>query len=96
MNDFLQMNIFFAVTTMAVFFFGVMGMIALYYMIRILRNIEHVSRNVSSESDNIREDVRILRSKAREEGIRITHLMDFFLGMKERRRASSKKEKVEK
>jgi hypothetical protein len=96
MSEFLKMDIFFAVTTMVVFFFGIMGMVALYYMIRILRNIAHVARNVSEESDNVREDVKILREKARSEGIRITHLMDFFLGMKERRRASSKKEKVAK
>ncbi len=94
MSEFLKMDIFFAVTTMVVFIFGVMGMVALYYMIRVLRSIAHVADNVSKESDNVRKDVQELREKARSEGMRVTHLMDFFLGMKERRRTSSKKEKI--
>lgn len=94
MSEFLKMDIFFAVTTMVVFFFGVMGMVALYYIIRILRSLDHVARNVSDESDHIREDVRILRDKVRSEGMRITHLMDFFLGMKARKRTVHKKEEI--
>ena len=94
MSEFLKMDIFFAVTTMVVFFFFFIGMVALYYMIRILRSIDHVARNVSDESDNVRKDVQVLREKARAEGMRITHLMDFFLGMKDRKRSRSKKEEV--
>ena len=90
------MDIFFAVTTMVVFFSGIMGVVALYYMIRILRSMANVVRNVSEESDSLRKDVQVLREKAHSEGMRISHLMDFFLGMKDRKRAASKKEKVAK
>ena len=96
MSEFLKMDIFFAVTTIVVFFFGVMGMVALYYMIRILRSMSNVARNVSEESDSLRKDVQVFREKAHSEGMRITHLMDFFLGMRDRKRATSKKEKVTK
>lgn len=94
MSEFLKMDIFFAVTTMVVFFFGIMAMVALYYVIKILRSIDHVAKNVADESDNVRKDVQVLREKARSEGMRITHLMDFFLGMRERKRSKAKKEEI--
>ena len=94
MNEFFKMDIFFSVTTMVVFFFGVMGMVALFYMIRILRHINRVARNISEESDALRNDVAVIRTKVHEEGMRVTHLMDFFLGVRERKaRARSKKVK---
>ncbi len=98
MTDFLKMDIFFAVTTAAVFFAGVMGMVALFYVIRILRSIDHVAKNASDESDAIRVDIGALREKMREEGVRVSHLLDFFLGVRERKRAerSQKKEEVKK
>ena len=91
MNEFFKMDIFFAVTTMVVFFFGVMGMVALFYMIRILRHINRVARNVSEESNALRKDVAVLRTKVHEEGMRASHLMDFFLGMRERKARKSTK-----
>ncbi len=88
------MDIFFAVTTIVVFFFGILGMVALYYVIRILRSVDHIAHNVSDESDHIREDVQLLRSKVRAEGMRISHLMDFFAGMRTRKRTRTKNEEV--
>lgn len=87
MSEFLKMDIFFAVTTMVVFFFGALGMVALYYVVRILRNFDRVAKNIADESDNVKKDVALLRAKAHEEGMRIGHLLDFFLGMRERQRA---------
>lgn len=91
MTDFLKMDIFFAVTTAVVFFAGLMLLIALYYGIQILRSLSRVVKNVADESDNVRGDVAILRAKVRDEGMRVQHLMDFFLGMKERKTTSKKK-----
>ena len=91
MTDFLKMDVFFAVTTVIVFFWGVMGMVMLYYMIKILRKADHVAENVSAESDSLRKDVEVLRAKVREEGMRIQHLVDFFFGVRERKRSRSKK-----
>ena len=94
MSEFLKMDIFFAVTTAVVFFAGLMLLVALYYGIQILRSINRITKNVADESDNVRKDVQQLREKARSEGMRITHLMDFFLGMRERKRSKAKKEEV--
>lgn len=91
MTDFLKMDIFFGVTTVVVFLAGVMSLVALYYVIRILRSASHVAKNIAAESDNVRGDVAVLRAKVRDEGMRIQHLVDFFLGMKERKTAHKKK-----
>ena len=85
------MDIFFAVTTVVVFFAGLMLLVALYYGIQILRSLSHVAKNVADESDNVRGDVAVLRAKVRDEGMRVQHLLDFFLGMKERKAAHKKK-----
>jgi hypothetical protein len=95
MNDFLKMDIFFAVTTAVVFFFGVMSLVALYYVIMTLRSVSRIARNAADETDQLRGDVALLRVKIREEGMRVGHLMDFFLGIKARKATKVKKESKE-
>ena len=77
MQDFLKMDIFFFVTTFVVVSGGILLVIALYYVIRILRRVDHVMENVSEESNDIRGDIQILRQKVREEGLKMKHIGDF-------------------
>lgn len=93
MSEFLKMDIFFVATTAVVVLFGIAGLVALFYVIKILRSVEHVAENVSEESDNIREDVSVLRKKAHEEGVKMKHLADFVGSITRRaqKRASEKK-----
>ena len=96
MNEFLKMDIFFVVTTVVVVLLGAFSLLAMYYVIKILKNVEHVSENVSEESDHIKVDVSILRAKIRDEGMRVQHFLDLFGGIKTRhhsRKASEKKDK---
>lgn len=85
MSDFLKMDIFFATTTAAVFLFAAFLIVGLYYLIRILKNIDHITRNVSEESDRMREDIGVLRSKIRDEGMKVRHFLDFFSSMTSRK-----------
>ncbi|OGZ08658.1 MAG: hypothetical protein A2942_02605 [Candidatus Lloydbacteria bacterium RIFCSPLOWO2_01_FULL_50_20] len=94
MDDFLKMNVFFVVTTVVVFCGGLLLAVALFYVIRILRSVDNVARNVSEESDSLRGDLSVLRSKIREEGMKIRHFTDFFgriVGHKKTRRKSEEK-----
>ncbi len=95
MDEFLKMDIFFFVTTIVVLCFGILASIALYYAIKILKSIDHVARNVSEESDHLREDISVLRQKVRDEGMKIKHLVDFFSGMHKRRERKTKVHDVE-
>lgn len=78
MDDFFKMDVFFVATTAVVITGGVALIIALFYVIRILKSFDEVMKNVSLESDNIRDDIRILRARVREEGMKVKHVSDFF------------------
>ena len=90
MNDFFKMDLFFVVTTLVVLLAGVLLIVALYYLIRILKSFDHLAQNVSEESDAVRGDIEVLRVRAREEGMKVKHLVDFFSGMKARRQTRKK------
>ncbi len=90
MNEFLKMDIFFAMTTAVVVLIGIFSLVALFYIIKILRSVDHVADNVSKESDSLREDITILRHKVRDEGMKMQHLLDFFAGIKNRKEKHKK------
>lgn len=81
MDDFLKMDLFFVVTTAVVFLVGLFALVALFYLVRILRSADHVMGNVRIESDTIREDIGILRTKIKDEGIRLKHFGELFESM---------------
>lgn len=85
MDEFLKMDIFFVVTTVMVLIGGILLAIALFYVVRILRNIDHISENVSEESDHIKADIGVLRENVRKEGVKLKHFADFFGKMAGRR-----------
>ena len=90
MNDFFKMDFFFVVTTIVVLLAGTFLVVALYYLVRILKSVDHLVKNVSEESDHVREDIGELRERVREEGMKVKHLVDFFSGMKARRQTRRK------
>lgn len=93
MDDFLKMDLFFVVTTAVVFLVGLFALVALFYLVRILRSADHVMGNVRIESDSIREDIGILRTKIREEGVRLKHFGELFetLYVRQRKKKSTQK-----
>lgn len=90
MSEFLKMDIFFVVTTVVAVVVGVFLVIALYYLVRILKNVDHLAQNISTESDNVKEDLLLLRTRLREEGTKLKHFSDFFAGIARRKQARKK------
>ncbi len=84
MSEFVKMDVFFVVTTIAVIVVAGMLALALYRIVRILRNVEHVSQIVSDEGDLMRADIAEMRTAIKREGFKLTHLAAFA-----RRRAAS-------
>ena len=70
MSDFLQMNIFFFVTTLVAAGVGVLATLLLYRMWKILGHVEEISREVSEEAALVRADIDTVRTVARTEGLR--------------------------
>lgn len=77
MSEFLKMDIFFFVTTLVVIVLGVLTAFILWRLQRILKNVEHISEQVSLESDAIRHDIAELRSDLRAGKGRFKSLLSF-------------------
>ena len=65
MTELLQMDIFFFVTTVAVVLLGTFGTIVLWRVSRVLKNVEHLSKQAALESDLIRSDLVGMRTDIR-------------------------------
>lgn len=78
MNDFLKMDIFFIVTTLAVVMLGTVVTLILFRVWRILGHVEDISRDISEESALLRNDVAQMRSRIKTEGFKFAHIMSLF------------------
>lgn len=96
MDDFLKMDIFFAVTTAVVTLCGIFGLVALFYLIRILHKVNYIAQNVREESDYIRDDISTLRDKIKSEGMKFKHISDFFSNIYGPRTSTRRHAKVDK
>jgi hypothetical protein len=72
------MEEFLKIATIVVVAIGILAGVAFVYVIRILRNIAHVSQRVAEASDNIWFDLEKLRTSIRKVGAKMKHFVDFF------------------
>jgi hypothetical protein len=77
MDEFLKMDIFFVVATVAVAVLAVLSSFILWRLERILRHVEHISEQAAAESDNLREDLAEMRSEVHRGKNRLLALMGF-------------------
>lgn len=84
MEDFLKMDIFFAVTTLVVVIVGALVAYGIYLVLRILRNVEKISKTVSDEADMIKADIDDMRLQVKAEGFKWSHLAKFARSRAER------------
>ncbi len=97
-DEFLQMHVFFFLTSLAVVVLTVLLALILYRVLRILKNVEHISKQVSDEADAVKEDIRYMREMVRREGMKAAHVFQFITslgGRRAKRKAASGKEKEE-
>ncbi|OGG55996.1 hypothetical protein A2680_00470 [Candidatus Kaiserbacteria bacterium RIFCSPHIGHO2_01_FULL_55_37] len=78
MNDFLKMDIFFIVTTLAVIMLGIVVTLILFRVWRILGHIEEISRDISEESALLRNDVAQMRARIKSEGFKFSQVLSLF------------------
>ena len=77
MDAFLQLDIFFFVTTVVTILVGILIAIALAYLAFILRDLKHITYTVRSGADILAEDIGDLRDEIKREGVKIKSLVDF-------------------
>jgi uncharacterized protein YoxC len=78
MNEFLKMDIFFSIASVAVIILSVLIIILLVYLIKVVKNIKYISDKARIETDNLSHDIQILRHNIHSEGFKIKHLLNFF------------------
>jgi membrane protein implicated in regulation of membrane protease activity len=80
MNDILHANIFFFITSVAVVVLAILGAVALYYILGILKNIRNISDRAERGSEILAGDMEHLRENIKEEGMRFRHIKKFIKG----------------
>ena len=80
MNDFLKMDIFFAVSTLAVIVLTVLLSVVILRVLRILGKVESLTAMVSEEGEQLRADIASVREHVREEGLRVGQVLGFLTG----------------
>ncbi|MCL5435949.1 MAG: hypothetical protein M1275_02615 [Patescibacteria group bacterium] len=80
MDSFIHADIFFFITSIAVVLVTALLVIALVYLVRILRDAKSVTGKVKEETELISEDINELRTKTKKEGVKFKNFLDFFSG----------------
>jgi len=79
MEEILKADIFFFISSIFVVIISVVLLIALYYLIKILRDVKEISKNVNNESRLIIEDIdnvrRGIKNKGRQVGSFISKIV---------------------
>jgi hypothetical protein len=91
MDDFLKMDVFFVVSTVAVLVVTALLAFVLVRVLRILGRVEQISEVVSEEAQLVRKDVADLRENVRTEGFKLKHLANFASSTFGRYRPTGKK-----
>lgn len=100
MNEILRANIFFLLTGSAVMVLSIIFAVALVYVILILRSMREILSDVKditakarTEAGFLSQDLADLRTRIKTEGARITHFVDFFKNIINRKRVTGKRSK---
>ena len=100
MNSFLQSDIFFFITSISVIFITILVLIALIYVVKILKDVRGFIKAISSGTEALSEDLSEVRVKLKEKGIMsglIISLLTTFVGfnqkIKEKKTRKNKKDK---
>lgn len=91
MSEIAKADIFFVVTTIAVVVISIVFIIALVYLIKILRDFKQVSGKVKEESERISKDLSDLHTAVREQGARVAQTLTSF-GRKKKRTNGKEKQ----
>lgn len=77
MTEFLKMDIFFVVATVAAIVVTVLTAIVLWRLAHLLKNLERISKEVAIETDIVRQDIAEVRRNIRQGKGRLTSLFGF-------------------
>ncbi len=80
METLIKADIFFFVSTFAVAIVAICAGIVTFYVVRILKDVKHVSEALSRESDKVAEDIDAIRSTIKEKSHMVGGLLSAVSG----------------
>jgi hypothetical protein len=80
MNNILQADIFFFISSIATVIITIILSIAGYYIILIVRDARYISAKLRNATDDLEEKFMEIKEQVSEEGKRAKYIIDFFLG----------------
>lgn len=78
MTEFVKMDVFFFVATIAVVVLALLLAILIIYIIKISRDVKYISQKAKSEADLISQDLSDLRENVRDNGAKLKYFASFF------------------
>ncbi len=78
MNEFLKMDIFFVVATIAVAVVGIALCVVLVYLARFLKTLDRIANEIQEETEAIRQDLDDARHEVRRSGAQLSTLTSLF------------------
>ncbi len=91
MEAVLKSEVFFFITGTAVVVLSVVLLVALYYLIKILRDVKEISRTVKRESELIASDVDAVRRSIKKKGKQVGAFIKRAASPNSKRKAKHKK-----
>ncbi len=89
MNELLQTNIFFVITSVAVVVLTILFIIILFYGITVARKINKLTDTVTKEGAEILKDVHEIRSSVKENAGGVWERVKPFIGLPKRKKTRS-------
>ncbi len=101
MDDFLKMDIFFVVATLATIILTAFAALALFHAVRVMKGMDRILGEIEEETRALRADIGSVREAARTEGAKLSGMFEAFhatllglLGKKPRKRKKAVKKEV--
>lgn len=96
MNNILQADIFFFISSIATVIVAIILSVVGYYVIQIVRDAKYITTKLRNATDDLEEKFNEVREQISEEGRKAKYIVDFFLGrFMGKKKSKAKSDKME-
>lgn len=85
MDNFVKMDVFFFVATVAVVILALLLAVLIIYIIKISRDVKYISHKAKSEADLIAQDLSDLRENVKNKGAKFKYFWSFFNNLRKKK-----------
>ena len=93
MEEIVKADIFFFISSIFVVIISVVLLAALYYLIRILRDVKEISKNVNNESQLIIKDIGNVRKRIKNKGHQVASFISKIVSSNSKKKRRHNKNK---